>query len=91
MMMLNALAASENVITPVKGVAAKAAKTTAKTTEKAVKATVKSVGETVFKAVSAVIEKLGATCAAGGPFVFIIIAVAVYIGVIMYSDRKYRR
>ena len=59
-----------------------------KTTEKAAKATaktVKSVGEAVFKAVSAVIEKLGAACTAGGPFVFIIIVVAVYIGVIMYQ------
>ena len=68
--------------------AREAAKTAAKTTEKAAKATAKtakSVGEAVFKAVSAVIEKLGAACAAGGPFAFVIIAVAVYIGVIMYQ------
>lgn len=68
--------------------AREAAKTAAKTSEKAAKATAKTakaVGEAVFKAVSAVIEKLGAACAAGGPFVFIIIAAAVYIGVIMYQ------
>ena len=68
--------------------AREAAKTAAKTSEKAARATAKTakaVGEAVFKAVSAVIEKLGAACAAGGPFVFIIIAAAVYIGVIMYQ------
>lgn len=68
--------------------AREAAKTAARTAEKAAKATAKtakSVGEAVFKAVSAVIEKLGAACTAGGPFVFIVIAVAVYIGVIMYQ------
>ncbi len=66
--------------------AREAAKTAAKTTEKAAKATAKTakaVGKALFKAVSAVIEKLAAACASGGPFVLIIILAAVYIGVIM--------
>lgn len=66
--------------------AREAAKTAAKTTEKAAKATAKTakaVGKALFKAVSAVIEKIVAACASGGPFVLIIILAAVYIGVIM--------
>lgn len=66
--------------------AREAAKTAAKTTEKAAKATAKTAkaaGKALFRAVSAVIEKLAAACASGGPFVLIIILAAVYIGVIM--------
>lgn len=71
-----------------KRAARETAKTAAKTTGKAAKATAKTaktVGEAVWKAVSAVIEKLAAACASGGPFVVIIIAAAVYIGAIMYK------
>lgn len=66
--------------------AREAAKTAAKTTEKAAKATAKTakaVGKALFKAVSAVVEKIVAACVSGGPFVLIIILAAVYIGVIM--------
>ncbi len=65
-----------------------AAKTAAKTSEKAAKTTartLKEVTEAIFKAVSSLIEKLGAALASGGPVVLVIIAAAVYLSVIMYK------
>lgn len=58
-------------------------RTSAKQAGEAAKRAKKAVGKALFKAVSAVIEKLAAACVSGGPFVLIIILAAVYIGVIM--------